>query len=170
MEVRMVDWPENAAERDDLAGRGMARLLVLNGDGPPPAVEDPLEDWIRMPAAHEDLRARVETLSRRVASRSPEPDLDENGVVRRGDSWVALPPVEARITRLLLDRAGRVVSRESLTQAGWPDGAPGRNALDVHMLRLRRRLREVDLGIRTVRSRGYLMELPPRPLGPNDEN
>ena len=51
-----------------------------------------------------------------------------------------LPPVEARLTRLLLDRLGAVVSREALAKAGWPDGAPGRNALDVHVLRLRRRL------------------------------
>ena len=39
-----------------------------------------------------------------------------------------------------------------------PEGAPGRNALDVHMLRLRRRLSPLRLSIRTVRSRGYLLE------------
>ena len=42
--------------------------------------------------------------------------------------------------------------------AGWPGGTPGRNALDVHVLRLRRRLEPVRLAIRTVRSRGYLLE------------
>ena len=51
-----------------------------------------------------------------------------------------------------------VVSRDALARAGWPDGASGRNALDVHVLRLRRRLRDVRLAIRTVRSRGYLLE------------
>ena len=58
----------------------------------------------------------------------------------------------------LLDRYGAVVSRDALARAGWPAGAPGRNALDVHMLRLRRRLGPLALAIRTVRSRG----LPPR--------
>jgi len=58
----------------------------------------------------------------------------------------------------MLERFGAVVSRESLGRAGWPDGAPGRNALDVHVLRLRRRLAPVHLAIRTVRSRGYLLE------------
>jgi DNA-binding winged helix-turn-helix (wHTH) protein len=53
---------------------------------------------------------------------------------------------------------GLVVHRDALAAAGWPDGAPGRNALDVHVLRLRRRLAPVGLGIRTVRSRGYLLE------------
>jgi len=90
------------------------------------------------------------------------PSLDDDGVLRHNGTWASLPPVEARITRLLLDRIGAVVSRDSLSRAGWPDGAPGRNALDVHVLRLRRRLTQVDLAIRTVRSRGYLLEVAPR--------
>ena len=71
---------------------------------------------------------------------------------------MSLPPVEGRLARVLIDRLGAVVSRDALTRAGWPDGAPGRNALDVHVLRLRRRLATVELAIRTVRSRGYLLE------------
>ena len=58
----------------------------------------------------------------------------------------------------LLDRFGAVVSRDNLSRTGWPTGAPGRNALDVHMLRLRRRIGPLGLAIRTVRSRGYLLE------------
>ena len=42
--------------------------------------------------------------------------------------------------------------------ASWPSGVPTRNALDVHVLRLRRRIAPVGLEIRTVRSRGYLMQ------------
>jgi DNA-binding winged helix-turn-helix (wHTH) protein len=84
--------------------------------------------------------------------------IDDDGVIRRGDRWVSLPPVEARLTTALLDRYGAVVSRDALARAGWPAGAPGRNALDVHMLRLRRRLSPLGLAIRTVRSRGYLLE------------
>ena len=86
------------------------------------------------------------------------PRLDEDGVLRVGQRWVSLPPVEARLTAALIERIGLVVSRDALARAGWPDGAPGRNALDVHVLRLRRRLRDVRLVIRTVRSRGYLLE------------
>ena len=58
----------------------------------------------------------------------------------------------------MLDRLGAVVTRDALSRAGWPDGAPGRNALDVHVLRLRRRVAPLGLVIRTVRSRGYLLE------------
>lgn len=52
-----------------------------------------------------------------------------------------------------------MVGRDALTRAGWPGGTPRRNALDVHVLRLRRRIAPVGLAIRTVRSRGYLLEI-----------
>jgi len=58
----------------------------------------------------------------------------------------------------LIERFGAVVSRDQLSRSGWPKGAPGRNALDVHVLRLRRRIAPVGLSIKTVRSRGYLLE------------
>ena len=58
----------------------------------------------------------------------------------------------------LVGRFGAVVSRDQLARAGWPEGAPGRNALDVHVLRLRRRISPLGLAIKTVRSRGYLLE------------
>lgn len=128
---------------------------------PPPSAPDDFEDWIRVPAGEVDLRARVEGLRRRVEARfDPAPALDDHGVLRLGDRWVSLPPVEARLTAALLNRYGAVVPRDSLARAGWPAGAPGRNALDVHMLRLRRRLAPLALAIRTVRSRGYLLEGP----------
>jgi DNA-binding winged helix-turn-helix (wHTH) protein len=66
--------------------------------------------------------------------------------------------VEARLTAALIERFGAVVSREQLARSGWPKGAPGRNALDVHVLRLRRRIGPLGLAIKTVRSRGYLLE------------
>jgi DNA-binding response OmpR family regulator len=136
-------------------------LLVDEGDSPP-SPEDCLEDWIRVPADDGDVRHRMEALVFRaghhVAEVADVPDLDHDGVLRFSSAWVSLPPVEARLTRALIDRFGAVVGREALAKAGWPDGAPGRNALDVHVLRLRRRLATVGLGIKTVRSRGYLLE------------
>ncbi len=87
-----------------------------------------------------------------------KPHLNEDGVLRVNDRWVALPPVEARLAGVLVDGFGAVVSRASLTRVGWPAGSSSRNALDVHVLRLRRRLSPLGLAIRTVRSRGYLLE------------
>jgi DNA-binding response OmpR family regulator len=159
VDVVLVRWPKENEQRDLLAREGRPRLLLLESGVLPPLVEDPLEDWVRIPAADTDVRARLDTLTLRARLRAPsQPTLDDDGVIRHKGLWASLPPVEARITRLLLDRLGAVASRESLSRAGWPDGAPGRNALDVHVLRLRRRLAQVGLAIRTGRSRGYLLE------------
>lgn len=152
-------WPAEQGRRAELAGAGRPCLLLVEDGMSPPPVADELEDWIRVPAGDEDLRARIDGLRRRLQARvAPVPDLDEDGVLRVADRWVSLPPVESRLMAALLQRYGAVVSREALGRAGWPDGAPGRNALDVHMLRLRRRVGPLDLAIRTVRSRGYLLE------------
>ncbi len=55
-------------------------------------------------------------------------------------------------------RCGRRPARCSPIGRG-PSGVPTRNALDVHVLRLRRRIAPLGLEIRTVRSRGYLMQV-----------
>lgn len=161
MDVVLVRWPAEADRRQRLEAEGRPRLLLVESPAPAPVVVDPLEDWIRVPADELDVQARLATLEARFAATRPSgpPTLDEDGVVRCGGAWASLPPVEARLTAVLLERFGAVVSREALARAGWPEGAPGRNALDVHVLRLRRRLAPVGLVIRTVRSRGYLLEM-----------
>jgi DNA-binding response OmpR family regulator len=165
VDVVLVRWPKETDQRERLAREGRPRLLLVEDAAAPPLVEDALEDWIRIPAPEGDVRARLDTLTLRAHVRAPaSPSLDDDGVIRHDGAWASLPPVEARITSLLLDRFGAVVSRDALARAGWPDGAPGRNALDVHVLRLRRRLAGVGLVIRTVRSRGYLLEAAPRLL------
>lgn len=132
---------------------------MLVEQGAPPVPADHREDWIRLPADDVDLRVRVEALRQRLGAETVgAPHLDDNGVLRVNDRWVALPPVEARLATVLVDRFGTVVSRDSLTRVGWPGGSSSRNALDVHVLRLRRRLSPLGLAIRTVRSRGYLLE------------
>ncbi len=157
MDVVLVRWPLEEVRRATIAMEGRPRLLLVEDGARPPVGDDPLEDWVRVPASDIDVQARVATLAAR-AQAAAAPRLDLDGVLRFGTLWVSLPPVEARLTRAMLERFGAVVSRESLSRAGWPDGAPGRNALDVHVLRLRRRLAPVRLAIRTVRSRGYLLE------------
>ena len=158
-DVTTLRWPEERHAREDLARRGRARLLIVERGAPPPVAADPLEDWVRETAADLDVRARLEGLRLRLEQTLElVPELDDDGVIRFGARWAHLPPVEARLTSALVRRFGAVVSRADLAAAGWPEGAPGRNALDVHVLRLRRRLEPVRLAIRTVRSRGYLLE------------
>ncbi len=159
MDVVLLRWPGESVRRDDLIESGTARLLLVEHGATPPHPQDCLEDWIRVPAPELDLRSRIAALESRATRHSPSvPTLDVDGVLRFGAAWVSLPPVEARLTRALVERYGAVVGRETLARAGWPEGTAGRNALDVHVLRLRRRLSAVGLVIRTVRSRGYLLE------------
>lgn len=159
MQVAVLRWPDEEPRRVQLRSRRSARLLLVAPDAPAPVVADHLEDWIRLPADERDLQARLDGLTLRVQGRRPvEPEMDDDGLLRIGGSWVALPPIEARLATTLLERFGSVVAREALVRAGWPQGTPNRNVLDVHILRLRRRLEDLGLTIRTVRSRGYLLE------------
>ncbi|MCL2393681.1 MAG: helix-turn-helix domain-containing protein [Acidimicrobiaceae bacterium] len=159
MDVVLLRWPAEAPRRTELARQERPRLLLLEGDDRPPDPGGCLEDWIRLPASDADLKTRMAGLKERADRHGSRiPYLDDDGVLRHGSCWVPLPPVECRLTLALLERYGAVVSREHLAYVGWPEGAPGRNALDVHVLRLRRRINPLGLVIRTVRSRGYLLE------------
>ena len=71
---------------------------------------------------------------------------------------MTLSPVERSLAAALVDRFGAVVGRDTLARRAWPGESPTRNALDVHMLRLRRRIAELSLEVRTVRARGYLLQ------------
>lgn len=161
VDVVLLRWPLERDRRDELRRSGQPLLLLVEDASAPPVAASDLEDWIRVPAHEGDLQARVEGLRARAFRGAAAPELDLDGVLRLDGRWVALPPVEARLAGALVERFGAVVSRDSLAKAGWPGGARGRNALDVHMLRLRRRVSPLALAIKTVRSRGYLLERAP---------
>ena len=161
MDVVLVRWPEESDHLAELRAQSVPRLLLVGPESAPPDSIDPLEDWVRLPAEDRDVRARVATLESRASVGSVRPDLDGDGLLRYRDRWVSLSPVERLLAQALLERYGAVVGRESLSKQAWPDGAPTRNALDVHILRLRRRIAELGLEIRTVRSRGYLLQATP---------
>jgi DNA-binding response OmpR family regulator len=152
MDVEIVPWPgEDDGTRP--------RLLVVDDESPPPHSTDCLEDWVRASTPRADVEARVAALLARAETHRPEPPrLDEWGVLQFGGRSVVVPPIEARLARVLIERFGRVVGHDRLVSAAWPDGIGTRNTLDVRILRLRRRLASLGLSIRTVRARGYLLE------------
>lgn len=159
MDVDLVRWPSQRQRRDQLRDARVPRLLLVEPDAPAPIAVDPLEDWVRLPVDRNDLQARIDALSARGREAGiASPRLDEWGVLRFGTRQVTLPPLEARLASVLVEAFRSVVRRDDLTRVGWPGDNPGRNALDVHILRLRRRVEPIGLSIRTVRSRGYLLE------------
>ena len=86
------------------------------------------------------------------------PTLDEYGLLRQGAVWVALSPIEARMIEAFLSRPGKVLSREALAHAGWPDGVPSARSVDSRIKALRRRVAPLAVSIHTVRGHGYLAE------------
>lgn len=155
-QVTLIRWPDEADRLERVRLRGSPRLLLVGPGMQPPPVDDPLEDWVRLPAADDDVRARVRTLETRAGG-ALVPRVEEGVLVFRG-AWVGLSPLEERLATVLCERFGAVVGRDGLMRAAWPDAVPSRNALDVHVLRLRRRIEILGLEIRTVRSRGYVLQ------------
>jgi DNA-binding response OmpR family regulator len=158
MHVEVLPWPADGARLEDLRSRAVPRLLVVADDADLPLVLDCLEDWVTASASEREIEARRRALAMRGEQHKVEPQLDSDGLLHHRDSWVSLSPVEQSIAGALLDRFGAVVTREVLADRAWPNGVPTRNALDVHVLRLRRRIAPLGLEIRTVRSRGYLLQ------------
>jgi two-component system OmpR family response regulator len=156
MDVVLLGWPDEAARRAELRAVARPRLLLVAPDDAPPECADPLEDWIRLPADDHDVRARVATLAARSGVERPR--IDADGLLWFRAQWIALPPVEALLAEVLVERFGYVARREVLHQRAWAEAPPPRNALDVHMVRLRRRLGELGLEVKTVRARGYVLQ------------
>jgi DNA-binding winged helix-turn-helix (wHTH) protein len=86
------------------------------------------------------------------------PHLDEFGVLRTERGWVSLSPVQENIVRSLLSHFGSAVARKELTAAAWPEGGRDPHTIDIHIHRLRPRLRSLGLVIHTLRGRGFLLE------------
>ena len=54
-------WPAEQHRRAELQRLDRPRLLLLEDGASAPVADDELEDWIRVPASEDDLRARVPT-------------------------------------------------------------------------------------------------------------
>jgi hypothetical protein len=154
--VAVLQWPERQADVEDLARRGIPRLLLVAPKSAAPLCTDPLEDWARLPVDGADLRARLLTLAERQRARTP-PTVDEHGVLRQDGTLVLLPPYEQRLAAVLIESFGRVVPTAVIEQRLWNEFDPSRLALRVYASRLRKRVAPLGLTISCVVSVGYVM-------------
>jgi two-component system, OmpR family, phosphate regulon response regulator PhoB len=127
------------------------------------------DDYVVKPFSVPELLARVQALLRRA---SPERVADVLGFgdiaidrekkrVTRGGRPIDLGPTEYRLLEFLMERPGRVFSREQLLDGVWgSDIYIDERTVDVHVGRLRKALNRGDEmdPIRTVRGSGYALD------------
>jgi len=158
-DVQFVAWPSGRSRREQLGRAGVPRLLVVEAGELPPDEWDDLEDWVRAPVDVEEAAYRAETLRGRLRERTAGVVVDD-GLLRRGESWVHLTPTQLALTRALLGHAGRVVGREDLgavfEEAG---GTPSGVAFSSCITRLRTKLAEVDVVLHVLGEGRFLLEV-----------
>lgn len=151
--VAVVHWPGDEEGLEQLRLKGIPRLLLVAPDAPAPSGLETDEDWVRLPASDDDVRARAEAL----AFRSGRPLVIGDGRIVHREAWVPLSQAEEALAKVLVDRFGSVVPAAELA-ASCGDRDMSANAVRVHLTRLRKRIRSIGLVVRSVRGRGYVME------------
>ncbi len=153
-----IRWPEQADVLADAREKGWPRLVLVDPGNIPEMDGDPLEDFVADDEPETVKAVRSSILATRALRARRPVDLFD-GVLRSGNRSVTLSPTEYGLLRALVDREGTVVRRDVLAESVWPGDDVDRNVVDVAMGRLRRRLDGMGVAIRTVRSRGYVLEL-----------
>lgn len=142
-------------------------LLLTARDAPSQRVaglDAGADDYLVKPFDFDELLARIRALLRRKGSyqekvlqyKNIAMDLDGK-TVSKDEEMVSLSAREFEILRLLLENAGRCLSREQIEQKiyNWDDEF-GSNTVEVHISAIRRKLGK-EL-IKTIRGIGYIVE------------
>ena len=86
------------------------------------------------------------------------PQLDEDGLLRLGGRWVAIPNAQLPVVALLVAGFGKVVRREALVAAYVNAGYSGNEASIRSLVgRISRRVSGLGLRLYAVRGRGVLL-------------
>jgi two-component system, OmpR family, response regulator len=150
-------------------GSGMPVLILTAAD----AVEQRVkgldygaDDYMAKPFSLQELEARVRALTRRGMGSSSNiikhgPLLyDQTGRVATIDGrMVDLSARELGLLEVLLQRAGRLVSKDQLVErlCEWGEEV-STNAIEVYIHRLRKKIEKGPIRIATVRGLGYCLE------------
>ena len=127
------------------------------------------DDYLTKPFALDVLLARVRALSRRGPTAYPA-DLQFQDLVlkarthemQRGDRVLPLTRTEYGILEVMIRRAGCVVPRDVLVEAGWGGGAEvSDNTLYVFIRSLRSKIGSEPQLLHTVRGVGYSLRAEP---------
>jgi two-component system OmpR family response regulator len=124
------------------------------------------DDYLTKPFDMSELVARVRAVTRRFHGSAGNDitlgslTLDTNGhrVLVHGKP-IELSASEYTVLEMLLIWAGRVVSKDQLMKQLYEPGSDvNQSAIEVYMSRIRKKLANANVTIRTVRGLGYLLE------------
>lgn len=153
----------------NLRGRGQTMpVLILTAresiDDRVKGLDSGADDYLTKPFDLDELCARLRALQRRFSSRAEPLLVHENITLDPAAHTVSLngEPVsvsrrEFALLQKMLENAGRVLSREHLTQSlyGWGEDVDS-NALEVHIHNLRKKFGQTF--IHTIRGIGYMID------------
>ncbi len=153
----------------NLRGRGQTMpVLILTAresvDERVKGLDSGADDYLTKPFDLDELCARLRALQRRFSSRA-EPLLTYENIVldpaahtvSLDNELITVSRREFALLQKLLENAGRVLSREHLTQSlyGWGEDVDS-NALEVHIHNLRKKFGQTF--IHTIRGIGYMID------------
>jgi two-component system phosphate regulon response regulator PhoB len=124
------------------------------------------DDYITKPFSPRELAARVKALLRRKAPEHAQTLMRVGAVtldpvsctVSLNDHRIDIGHAEYKLLKFFMAHPERVFSRSQLLDRVWGDHAViEERTVDVHVLRLRKALKEAESLIRTVRSVGYML-------------
>ncbi|HLX34155.1 MAG TPA: response regulator transcription factor [Candidatus Limnocylindrales bacterium] len=175
-DVAVIDWRMPGAEGVDVVAwarrneRPTAILMLTARDEPRDRIrglDAGADDYLVKPFDFGELLARIRALQRRPRHVGG-PALEHGRVsldpvthdVTVGSRPLRLTSTEYRILELLMRRAPAVVDRRSIAAHAWEDETVplGSNAIDVQLSRLRAKLTDAGVSIRTIRGIGYRLE------------
>ena len=130
------------------------------------------DDYVTKPFSVRELVLRIRAILRRTEAGAPsEPESLRFGILRVDfeghrvwveDAEVVLTALEFRLLKTLVQRRGRVQTREILLNHVWEmSGDVTTRTVDTHVRRLRKKLAAASVYIETLRGVGYRFQAEP---------
>ncbi len=124
------------------------------------------DDYMTKPFELRELEARIHALVRRcyggfsnmIEIGSLQLDTNNNQILAKREI-LSLPAREYAVLEVLMLQKGKVISKDKIAKYLSLHGdALADNAIEIYISRLRKRIEQYNVGIRTFRGLGYLLE------------
>lgn len=167
---RMMPGEDGLAFTRSIRESSTVPILMLTAMGETEARIDGLEggvdDYLSKPFEPRELVLRIGMILRRARTAPERREIrlgsyvfdPERDILQGDSSALRLTTTEASLLRVLAENAGRVLSREALTQLCAIDGTD--RMIDVQVTRLRRKIEpdtKAPRYLQTVRGQGYVL-------------